>query len=206
MKTGAEASLREAARSLARERAAREYLLKNTREAVSLCSQSILAVHAGDIASAEKKAARARSLISRHRRRATGRLAGYMTVPEQEFTEASALIAVARGRPVPSMKSLDVRPEPYVLGLLDCIGELKRMILDRIRAGRTGEADGVFEVMDALYMQLRQFALYDKVAKEARRKIDVARILVDDARASVTEEGRRARLIAALEGGAGDGI
>ncbi|MDA7997741.1 MAG: RNA-binding protein, partial [Nitrosopumilus sp.] len=105
-----------------------------------------------------------------------------------------------------SMKSLDVRPEPYVLGLLDCIGELKRMILDRIRAGRTGEADGVFEVMDALYMQLRQFALYDKVAKEARRKIDVARILVDDARASVTEEGRRARLIAALEGGAGDGI
>ncbi len=34
--------------------------------------------------------------------------------------------------------------------------------------------------MENLYLQLYTFSLYDKVVKEARRKIDVNRILVDD--------------------------
>jgi len=37
--------------------------------------------------------------------------------------------------------------------------------------------------------------MYDKVVKEARRKIDVDRILVDDARGAITEEKRRSELI-----------
>jgi len=40
--------------------------------------------------------------------------------------------------------------------------------------------------------------MYDKVLKEARRKIDVDRILVDDARGAITEEKRRFELIKAL--------
>ena len=43
------------------------------------------------------------------------------------------------------------------------------------------------------------FSLYDKVVKEARRKIDVNRILVDDVRSAITEEKRRTELIKALE-------
>ena len=39
----------------------------------------------------------------------------------------------------------------------------------------------------------------DKVVKEARRKIDVNRILVDDVRSAITEEKRRTELIKALE-------
>ena len=44
-------------------------------------------------------------------------------------------------------------------------------------------------------MYLYPFALYDKVLKEARRKTDVDRVMVDDARGAITEEQRRAELI-----------
>ena len=41
-------------------------------------------------------------------------------------------------------------PESYVLGLLDCIGELKRMVFDKIRIGEIDEAIRIFEVMEKL--------------------------------------------------------
>ncbi len=90
-------------------------------------------------------------------------------------------------------------PESYVLGLLDCIGELKRMVFDKIRIGEIDEATRVFEVMENLYLQLYTFSMYDKVVKEARRKIDVNRILVDDVRSAITEEKRRTELIKTLK-------
>jgi translin len=88
--------------------------------------------------------------------------------------------------------------ESYVLGLLDCIGELKRMILDKIRIGDVDNATRVFEVMENLYLYLYPFSMYDKVVKEVRRKIDVDRILIDDVRGAITEEKRRSDLITAL--------
>ncbi len=90
-------------------------------------------------------------------------------------------------------------PESYVLGLLDCVGELKRRVFDEIRVGDTDEATRVFEVMENLYLHLYTFSMYDKVVKEARRKIDVNRILVDDVRSAITEEKRRAELIKTLQ-------
>ena len=90
-------------------------------------------------------------------------------------------------------------PESYVLGLLDCVGELKRRVFDKIRIGEIDEANKIFEVMEELYLQLYTFSMYDKVVKEARRKIDVNRILVDDVRSAITEEKRRSELIKTLK-------
>ncbi len=56
------------------------------------------------------------------------------------------------------------------------------MVFDKIRIGKIDEATRIFEVMENLYLHLYTFSLYDKVVKEARRKIDVNRILVDDVR------------------------
>jgi len=49
-----------------------------------------------------------------------------------------------------------------------------------------------------LYLYLYPFSMYDKVVKEARRKVDVGRILVDDTRGAVTEEKRRSEIIGAI--------
>ncbi|HJL67755.1 MAG TPA: RNA-binding protein, partial [Nitrosopumilus sp.] len=119
--------------------------------------------------------------------------------PEQEFVEAACLIAIIGEKEIPSDKKLAVMPESYVLGLLDCIGELKRNVFDKIRIGQIDDATRVFEIMEDLYLQLYTFSMYDKVVKEARRKIDVNRILVDDVRSVITEEKRRMELIKILK-------
>lgn len=191
-------SLNKIAKSLSEIQDAREFLLKNTREIIILCSKSIISVHKGDMKSAKNNLKQADVLLKKYKKKVTPDLRRYMITPEQEFVEAVSLIAIVEKNEIPSEKELDVIPESYVLGLMDCVGELKRMIFDKIRVGDIDNASRVFEIMENLYLHLYPFSMYDKVIKEARRKIDVDRILVDDVRGAITEEKRRSELIKAL--------
>ena len=177
----------------------REFLLKNTREIIILCSRSIISVHKGDLKTAKKNLTQADLLLQKYRKKATSDLRRYLITPQQEFVEAACLIAVVEGKEIPSDKKLKVFEESYVLGLLDCVGELKRMVFDKIRIGAIKDALRIFEIMENLYLHLYTFSMYDKVVKEARRKIDVDRILVDDTRGAITEEKRRSELIETLK-------
>jgi translin len=192
------ASLNKIAKSLSEIQDAREFLLKNTREIIILCSKSIISIHTGDMKSAKNNLKQADLLLKKYKKKATSDLRRYMIMPEQEFVEASSLIAIVEKNEIPSEKELDVMPESYVLGLMDCVGELKRMIFDKIRIGDIDNASRIFEIMENLYLHLYPFSMYDKVVKEARRKIDVDRILVDDVRGAITEEKRRSELIKVL--------
>lgn len=192
-------SLNKISKTLGEAQDSREYLLKNTREVVVLCSRSIIAVHKNDIKTGKNNLRKAESLLRKYKKKATGDLRRYLITPEQEFVEAACLIAIVEKKEIPSDKELSVMPESYVLGLLDCVGELKRRVFDKIRTEDIEEATRVFEIMESLYLQLYTFSMYDKVVKEARRKIDVNRILVDDVRAIITEEKRRIELIKTLQ-------
>ena len=191
-------SLSKISKTLSSTQNSREYLIKNTRDVVILSSQAIIAVHKQDIKSAKEKAKKASNLLKQQKKKAVGELQRYIITPEQELVEAFSLIAIAEKKPIPSMDSLKVSPEAYILGLLDCIGELKRLTYDKIRNGKSKEAIRIFGIMEELYQNLYPFAAFDKVVKEARRKLDVNRILVEDVRAALTEEIRRADLIDAI--------
>ncbi|MDH3677497.1 MAG: RNA-binding protein [Nitrosopumilus sp.] len=173
----------------------REFLLKNTREIIILCSRSIIFTHKGDLKSAKNKLSQAEVLLRKYRKKAKSDLRRYLITSEQEFVEAACLISVVEGKEIPSNKKLNVFEESYVLGLLDCVGELKRIIFDKIRTGDINNALRIFEIMENLYLHLYPFSMYDKVVKEARRKVDVDRFLVEDARGAITEEKRRSELI-----------
>ena len=192
-------SLNKIAKELETVQDAREFLLKNTREIIILCSKSIIAVHKGDLTTGKNNLKQAEVLLKKYKKKATGGLRRYLITPEQEFVEAACLIAIVEKKEIPTDKKLAVMPESYVLGLLDCVGELKRQVFDKIRIDEIDEATRIFEVMENLYLQLYTFSMYDKVVKEARRKIDVNRILVDDVRSVITEEKRRTELIKILK-------
>ena len=191
-------SLRGIAGTLEELQDAREYLLKNSREIIILCSRAIISSHKKDTDAASQSLIRVRQMIEGLKKTVRGDLARYIITPEQEYVEATALIAIIKHDEIPSADALGVMPESYVLGLLDCVGELKRVVYDRIREGDTGEAVRVFGIMEDLYLDLYTFSMYDKVVKEARRKVDVGRIMVEDVRAAVTEEQRRSELIRAM--------
>ena len=176
----------------------REFLIKNNRETVILCSQAIISIHKNDLNTAKKKIAKAKSELTKLKQKTSGNLVRYIITPEQEFVEAASLLAVIEGKEIPSVKSLNVSDESYILGLLDCIGELKRKVIDKIRVGDSKRATQLFDVMENLYLLLYPFASYDKIVKETRRKLDVNRILVEETRSVLTEEIRRQELIKAI--------
>ena len=176
----------------------REFLIKNNRETVILCSQAIISIHKNDLNAAKKKIAKAKSELTKLKQKTGGNLVRYIITPEQEFVEAASLLAVIEGKEIPSVKSLNVSDESYILGLLDCIGELKRQVIDKIRVGDSKRATQLFDVMENLYLLLYPFASYDKIVKETRRKLDVNRMLVEETRSVLTEEIRRQELIKAI--------
>jgi translin len=192
-------SLNSVTKSLSASQDSREYLIKNTRDVIILCSQSIIASHKGDLDAAKKKILMATKLLATHRKKANSDLKRYLVTPEQELVEASSFLAIIQKKSIPSIKSMKVSDVAYVLGLLDLIGELKRHVFDCIRIGKSKEATRIFEIMENLYLYLYPFAMYDKIVKEARKKLDVNRKLVEDARSAITEEVRRSNLIDSLK-------
>jgi translin len=191
-------SLSKISKSLNNMQESREYLIKNTREVILLCSQSIISIHRSDIQTGRKKAEHAKKLLDEIRRKSRTELYRYIVTAEQELVEAFAFISIVEKSDIPTAESLGVRGESYILGLLDCIGELKRLVYDSIRVGKANDARKFFEIMENLYLFLYPFAIYDKIINETRRKLDVNRILIEDARAAVTEEIRRSALIDAI--------
>ena len=191
-------SLPRISKSLQASNASREFLIKNTRDVVILCSHSIIAAHKGDLRLAREKIKKAEAVLKVNQKKAKNNFKKYLITPEQEFVEAHSFLAIVENREIPSLKSLKVSEESYILGLLDCIGELKRFVLDNIRNNQLKKADRIFNVMENLYQTLYPFAMYDKIVKETRRKLDVNRILVEETRAVITEEIRRNHFIKAL--------
>ena len=188
-------SLSKISKSLEDVQNSREYIIKRTREVIILCSQAIISIHKLDIRDGKEKAAKAKKLLDDIRKRSNVQLYRYIMTSEQELVETFAFLAIVQKSEIPSAESLGVKGESYILGLLDCIGELKRLVYDSIRAGKVKDANKFFEIMENLYLFLYPFAIYDKLINETRRKLDVNRILIEDARAAVTEEIRRSALI-----------
>ena len=191
-------SLNDISKSLHSVNAAREYLIKNTRDVVILCSHSIIAAHKGDLRLAKQKIKNAELVLKKNQKKAKDDFKKYLITPEQELVEAYSFLAVIENKEIPSLKSMKVSKESYILGLLDCIGELKRLMLDNIRKDKLKEANRIFNVMENLYLILYPFAMFDKIVKEARRKLDVNRSLVEESRAIITEEIRRNHFVKAI--------
>jgi translin len=169
----------------------RDRLLKDSRDVIASSSRAIIDVHTGRMKDAEKELSHAKSLLGTLKKSGGGPVSRYLISPETEYVEASAVLALARGRSIPSMQSLGASQEAYLLGLLDTVGELKRLVLDSVMHGRLSKARSYFSVMEDLYSLCSPLAAYDHVVNGARRKIDVARMLVEDTRGLMTEELRR---------------
>ena len=177
----------------------REKLIKGTRDVISICSKSIVAMHHDQMEKAEMNMERAKRMLDEFRQYSKTDLYKYVSIAEQEIVEAYCLKSVIQNSVIPSMRDLNVSGPSYITGLLDCIGEIKRMVYDRMRTGRGEDAAKLFTLMQDIYSSIYPFAVYDHLVSGMRRKLDVAKMLIEDVRAIVTEEARRDKLIRAID-------
>ncbi|MFQ5969344.1 MAG: RNA-binding protein [Nitrososphaerales archaeon] len=177
----------------------REKLIRGTRDVIMLCSKSIVSSHNGKHDVASQQVSKAKDLLDELRHTAQTDLYRYMLTAEAELVEADALQAIISGRSIPSVQSLSVNGSSYILGLLDSVGEIKRLVYDKMRNGKSDDAKNLFALMEQIYIMLFPFAVYDNIVQGVRRKLDVARILIEDTRAAVTEDSKRLTMLEAID-------
>lgn len=177
----------------------RNAIIKGTRDATILCSKAIVSLHSHKKKESMEYIEKAKNLLQQFRELGKDDLQKYLYVAEQEYVEAFCLFSIAEDSVIPGMRSLEVSDVSYVMGLLDCIGEIKRMIIDKIRAEGTSNVNALFELMDKIYGTIYPLAVYDNLMPGLRKKLDVSRILIENVRAIITEEQRRTKMIEMLE-------
>ncbi|HMK57869.1 MAG TPA: RNA-binding protein [Nitrososphaeraceae archaeon] len=177
----------------------RESLIKGTRDVVILCAKGIVSIHNGDNIEAEKMFSQAKDLLANFKNIARTDLAKYLSVPEQELTEGLSLLSIVRSSKIPSMEDIDVDGPSYVLGLLDCIGEIKRIIYDKLRKNKVEDIENLFKIMDDIYGSIYPLAVFDNLVPGLRKKLDVSRHLIEDVRSMMTEEERRRVLMKRID-------
>ncbi|MER5175436.1 MAG: RNA-binding protein [Candidatus Nitrosocosmicus sp.] len=170
----------------------RETLIKETREVISLCSKAIILLHSNKIPEAETLVDKSSLLIKNLKNYVIFDLDRYLWPAEQEYVEAFILKEIMSRKPVLSgYESLNVSLNAYVTGLLDCIGEIKRMIYDNLRKNNFDFSLSLFEIMQYIYNLIYPFAFYDNIVSGIRKKLDVSKRIIEDVRITMTEEYQR---------------
>lgn len=177
----------------------REQLIKESRDIIILCSQSIVSIHQGHIQTSQLKLDKAKDLYLSLKKLAHTDLLRYLVMSEQELVECSLLMSIVKNEALPGLNEMGVSSQAYLFGILDCIGEIKRMIYDMVRLNRYDEAEFLFRTMQEIYSDIYPFSIYDNIVTGIRKKLDVCKILIENTRELITEEARRSIIIESLK-------
>lgn len=125
--------------------------------------------------------------------------AGFYTDAVKELAEAHLTRALFRGDDLPGPSQLGIDPIPWLHGLGEAVGELRRRMLDMLRAGQVDEAEALLVAMDDIVDQLAEVDYPDGMTGGLRRTTDVARSLTERSRADLTSTAVQERLRRRLE-------
>lgn len=98
-----------------------------------------------------------------------------------EFAELCILSAIVNDKHIPSFEELGINPQGWVLGLADCLGEMRRLILDSLMKNDIKKAEKLFNEMGTIYEEIMLFDVPDAILP-IRRKQDIARSVVEKTR------------------------
>ena len=74
--------------------------------------------------------------------------------------------------------NIEIKPENYLLGLCDTIGELRRITLENIKNDNIEDAEKYYKFMEELYDFIMTFDCYN-IVDGLRRKQDISRSLLE---------------------------
>jgi len=186
---------------------AREEALAGCRRVIRSSANAIRSLHRGQRAEAEAlmedaaaTLARAGAVLADHQDILN---AGFVHDAAKEYAEARLTLALSTGEPLPLPADLGVEPAAYLNGLGEAVGELRRRMLDLLRAEDLAAAERTLEAMDAVVEMLATIDYPDGMTGGLRRTTDVARALVERSRSDLTTTVVQERLRRDLRPGAG---
>jgi translin len=169
---------------------AREQALAEARRSIRSSANAIRAIHRGDLD-------RAHALMDESREAVQGgteacrdhpdvAFAGYLQDAQKEYSEARLTEAAVTGADLPGPDELGVQLAPYLNGLAETVGEIRRHILDLLRAGEVEESERLLGAMDDIYSLLVTIDYPDAITGNLRRSTDVARSIMEKTRGDLS--------------------
>ena len=187
----------------------REEAIRLSRDVIRYSGWAVTAVHKGDLAEAGEHLARAeeaaRLLLEKTRGYPELYYSGLVYNAISEYVEAKVFMSLILGEGLPGPEELGVQPIPYLQGLGDVVGELRRLALESVRHGRFDRAWSLLSMMESIYLELRGLDYPEALAPGIRRKADMARRLVDDTKAMLVDIENRYKLLEELKRARRDG-
>ena len=175
---------------LATKFAARERALPKSRAAIRLCANAIRAAHRGEFEQSTKLLDEAGGLLRDMaldlREHQDIFYAGFVADAQKEYAEAALTTALMQRQPPPPPDVLGVEWAPYLNGLGEAVGELRRYILDRMRQGRLAGCEEILADMDEIYSQLITLDYPDAITGNLRRTTDAVRGILEKTRGDLT--------------------
>lgn len=175
----------------------REKVFEASRSATRFSGWAIVQIHRQDMKAADETLKKAKTTLT-----ILDKLldscselgsAPNVIVAYQEYTEAKLLQGIVSNGKLLSQKQVGVEVLPYLLGILDFIGELRRMALNHLRKGEATEAEKTLALMEAVYEDLYSLD-HTAIIPTFRHKMDIARKLIESTRGDVVTETRRLSL------------
>jgi translin len=168
----------------------RDAALAQSRELTRHAARAIRAIHRDDNQLAQEHLAEANRLAEALR---TGLAdepdlyySGYAQDALKEFCEAHLTVATILNQVWPKPEDLQVEYATYLNGMSEVVGELRRRIMDLMRAGHSPEVERLMEVMDDIYALLVTMDYPDALTYGLRRRTDIARSIIERTQADVT--------------------
>jgi translin len=182
--------------------AAREKALAASRELTRLCANTIRAVHRNDrdqasqlLRSAESKNTEIVALLTPH---PDLFYTGYVQDAQKELVEATCTFGLVFGGPLPDPAELGIAAAPFVNGLAEAVGELRRYILDQLRQNSLERVEDLLRMMDEIYSLLVTIDYPDALTGGLRRTTDATRGILERTRGDLTVALRQQQLERAL--------
>jgi len=185
--------------------AARERGLALSREVVRRSANAIRAIHRRDFSEARALIGAIHQLVGEMNTALEGypevKYAGFVHDSQKEYAEAAIFLSVVTGEELPDPDDLGVDYPAYLHGVGDATGEMRRLILDRIREGASAQADTeeLLNAMDEIYFELITFDYPAAVTAGLRRITDVMRGTIERTRGDLSTALGQQHLRTALE-------
>lgn len=182
---------------------ARELGIKNSRVVIRLSANAIRALHRGEadeaaelMNQAGEKLAESQAALADH---PDILYAGFVSDAAKEYAEARLTAALMAGHGLPLPADIEVDVAPFLNGLGEAVGEMRRRLLDLLRAGDLAKAESALDAMSEVLDLLTSLDYPDGMTGGLRRTTDVARALIERSRADLTSTVVQQRLIDRLE-------
>src|SRR5881296_646286 len=181
---------------------ARETVLSLSRTATRLAGSSILEIHRGDMEAASNTLRRVEQTLNKIEILSNDfsefKTSSGVVVAFQEYVEAMTLRSFAQTERIPTISELKTDNRSYVLGLLDAVGEFRRMALNCLRRGEVKKAEKLLGAMEGIYDDLQTLE-HTSIIPTFRVKMDADRRIIESTRGDVVTEVRRFSLEQALD-------